>query len=228
LTDWKFIFRKQFRERILPNYAEPEVMLEAKRGGQVFVDVGANTGEYTKRLWTRYGTIVAIEPYYPAFEKLRTSFSYRSLFCKLVPVNCAASDRDGKTFLNLNPDMVRCSGSADTIEEIFNYRPSSMPDVNRTWRFDQPGKYVRQIVNQRRLDTILPELAVSRIDLLKIDVEGAEFKVLRGGSKTVENAKKVIVELHDRERRKDLEDIFRSEFDSQQWLDSDHLLGQHN
>jgi FkbM family methyltransferase len=197
----------------------------AKIGGQVLVDVGANLGEYSKRLWKNYRTIIAIEPYHVAFESLRHEFGYRSLFCKFIPVEAAISDADGRTFLNLNPDLVRCNGSADTIEDIFNYRPASHPSVSKTWNFERGKGNVRQLVDMRRLDSLIPSLGIGEIDFLKIDVEGAEFKVLHGGVETLEKTKRIIVELHDRERKQELE-TFLEDFVTR-WVDSDHIYGIH-
>jgi FkbM family methyltransferase len=228
LTDWKFIYHKQVTDRIRGRYAEAEVMKAAKQGGKVFVDVGANLGEYTKRVWRNYRTIIAFEPNHHAFEKLRLSFGWRSLFCNLVPVECAVSDENGEIFLNLNQDKIRCNGSADTIENVFNYRPVSMPDVSRTWRFDPSDRRPKRVVEMRRLDTILRTLKVipGHISLVKIDVEGSEFRVLEGAAVTLGYwAERVIVELHDRERKKELEKQVEDYGFQYSWIDPDHIYG---
>lgn len=63
---------------------------------------------------------------------------------------------------------------------------------------DEPGGYT---VNLDTLDNLCGE--IERIDLLKIDVEGFEFKVLSGGIKTISRLKpKIIIETHSSELRK--------------------------
>src|SRR5437667_5915386 len=137
---------------------EPEVMKIARLGGGVFVDVGANVGEYSLRLWRKYRTIVSFEPYHPAIETLRRAFGWRSLFCRLVPVECAISEIDGETFLFLDREGKRCSGSGDTIEQTFNYRPASIPGMDLITHHVRGYGGVSQLVDTRRLDTILPKL----------------------------------------------------------------------
>jgi FkbM family methyltransferase len=199
----------------------------AKKKGNVFVDVGANVGEYSCRLWRQYRTIVAIEPYHPALEQLQANFGWRSLFCRLIPLECAVSDTDGTTFLFLNRDKVRCNGSADTIEPVFNYRPASSPSVSKTLDYSSKENTIKSLVDTRKLDTVLFKLGIDYVDLLKIDVEGAEFRVLNGASGTVGRTKRIIVELHDREKRKELEDTLLKDFRELIWLDADHVLGEH-
>ena len=46
-----------------------------------------------------------------------------------------------------------------------------------------------------KLDNILINLGVETVDLMKIDVEGAEYDVLLGAKKTLENTKVVICEV---------------------------------
>jgi hypothetical protein len=50
-------------------------------------------------------------------------------------------------------------------------------------------------------------LAVSRIDLLKIDAEGSEVAVLRGAEHTLRNVQRVIVEYHSRDLLRGVRDI---------------------
>jgi hypothetical protein len=64
-------------------------------------------------------------------------------------------------------------------------------------------------------------------DLVKIDVEGAEFLVLEGmkesfASRRVSN---ILVELHDRDRKAELEAILNSNFSHVFWVDPQHLYG---
>lgn len=206
--------------------AEPEVMKIAKIGGETFVDVGANVGEYSRRLWMHYDRIVSLEPLYPAFEKLRHSFRWRSLFTHYIPVECAASNMDGTTWLFLDREGKRCSGSGDTIEPVFNYRPQSIPTMEFITHHSPKDGGPKVLVECRRLDTLLPTLRVQSVDFLKIDVEGAEFRVLEGARNTLKQTRRVIVELHDREKRKELETYVGNTGFSTTWVDDDHIYGK--
>jgi FkbM family methyltransferase len=53
------------------------------------------------------------------------------------------------------------------------------------------------MVQGRRLDTLLDDLAIETVDLLKIDIEGEEINVLRD-SKRLEDVRAIVGELHER------------------------------
>ncbi len=48
------------------------------------------------------------------------------------------------------------------------------------------------------LENILPRLELEYIDLLKIDVEGAEVDVLRGAGQVLSHVERIVVEYHSR------------------------------
>jgi FkbM family methyltransferase len=63
--------------------------------------------------------------------------------------------------------------------------------------FDRPNEQVEMIsVRTARLDDVVP--ADQRVDFVKIDVEGAELQVLRGGIRTISRWRPVIVFEHGR------------------------------
>jgi hypothetical protein len=74
------------------------------------------------------------------------------------------------------------------------------------------------------LDRLLAD--IDRVDLLKIDVEGAEFLVL-DGAKVSLSAKKIeniVIEIHDREKQKEVEDKLKGSDYEFRWLDRDHIF----
>ena len=64
-------------------------------------------------------------------------------------------------------------------------------------------------------------------DLVKIDVEGAEFLVLEGMRESFakQRVSNILVELHDRDRKDELEAILSSNFSHVSWVDPQHLYG---
>ncbi len=60
------------------------------------------------------------------------------------------------------------------------------------------------------LDQIVPALAVSRIDLLKIDVEGAEVEVLRGAAHELRTTQRIVLEYHSREWLRQCEELLNA------------------
>lgn len=66
---------------------------------------------------------------------------------------------------------------------------------------------IRRKIEMRRLDDVTEIKNTSKIDLLKIDVEGYELFVLTGASETLKKSKFVIIELHLEKHLKDFSEI---------------------
>ncbi len=84
--------------------------------------------------------------------------------------------------------------------------------------------------------TIDSLLESGRVDLMKIDVEGAEFMVLRGAKVALSQGRiqKLVIELHDKNRKDELDSILVSSGYTTEWLDYgkagelSHVLATHN
>jgi len=128
------------------------------RVGGFYVDVGAfdpTDDSVTRALYERGWRGINIEPQpdrLEAFERERPEDTNLSL---------AIGDHDGTAMLTRPP----VAGWATTLDPALT-------------GFDPADRTIE--VSIRRLDTLLPELGVERIDVLKIDVEGAEPAVVRG------------------------------------------------
>jgi FkbM family methyltransferase len=137
----------------------------------VFVDVGANIGRYTvmvaRQLGAR-GAVVALEPEPGNFAAL----------CRNVTANGLE---------NVIVRQVACS-NANTPVRLVRHRWDAGLDTTRALEADEfvCRGFVDTIeVEGRRLDSLLDELGISRVDLLKIDVEGAELAVLEGADRVL-------------------------------------------
>lgn len=142
------------------------------RPGDVFVDVGANIGMHTiaaARAVGPTGRVIAFEPFAETARMLQASLWLNGL-SGIVDVHVAAvSSSDGTHALHLG----RTSGH----HSLYDLDPSDNAALSQV---DVP------LV---RLDGILgPE---ERIDLIKIDVEGAELDVLVGGMRALANRENV-------------------------------------
>lgn len=185
--------------------------------GDLFVDVGANVGVYSLGLQRHFKKVIACEPNPwsrgKLLEKLHNSDSNVDVF----PFALSDRDGDGELFLDDSPN--RSSGSADTILEIFEFAPASNPESKKTFQ----GKN-RVKVEFRSLDSLFHV----PIDLVKIDVEGAEFLVLNGAKRLLGERKirHLMIELHSRYRKAELEEIFRGYGYHYHWVDADHLFAE--
>jgi len=138
------------------------------RPGMTFVDVGANIGYYTwlaSSLVGDGGRVLAFEPGPYAAQSLRKTLlngSVRNVVCHQL----ALSDEPGEAILYVPP------------ESAGNYNPSLTPYLpNMTAVPTQVAI----------LDAYLDDEQVKIVDVLKIDVEGVELKVLRGASRAFSN-----------------------------------------
>ncbi len=129
------------------------------RQGGVFVDVGANVGTYALALARDVGTagkVIAIEPHPVTHARLAFN-NAASGFAQVALVQAAAGADDGELLIETDGDNL---GASHIVSG------------------DASGKAIR--VPSLRLQRILQEAAVTRVDALKIDVEGYEDRVLTG------------------------------------------------
>jgi FkbM family methyltransferase len=150
---------------MLYNGYEPELLrLIADRvpAGGYCLDVGANVGAIALALADRVGPtgrVYAFEPGPFLFERLvRNVRRNPGLGDVLTPVNLGVSDRPGELFWNEDPT---------------NRGNASM--------YESTGTRVRVVP----LDEFFAAHPLPRLDFVKIDVEGMEYEVLRGGRETL-------------------------------------------
>jgi FkbM family methyltransferase len=141
--------------------AEDVVLRRALRDDAGFyVDVGAGdpvTGSVTKHFYDRGWCGLNVEPHPEPFRRLVRARPRDRNVC------CCAGGRDGTGTL---ATFAESTGLSTTSEEIAG-------------RLDRLGLTRTDLtVSMRRLDDLLTAHRVSRIDFLKIDVEGAEADVL--------------------------------------------------
>ncbi|HWO43088.1 MAG TPA: FkbM family methyltransferase [Candidatus Eisenbacteria bacterium] len=176
----------------------------ALRGASLFVDIGASLGQYTyfANKVMREGLIIAVEPDPIRFEELaRNCEKWRSFGNnELVPINAALSDSDGK--IRFYTTKTNVSGGL-FVHEV---KPAVLESSG-----GELLHWEEIIVDCCKLDTVL---AHRMPDIVKIDVEGAELRVLRGAENTLRNGRtRFLVELHggwaDPDGQKDLNDVYR-------------------
>lgn len=158
--------------------AEQIFYIDYLREGMTVFDVGANVGELTL-LFSRFagagGKIHAFEASGAAFARLETVC--RAAGRRNVALNhLALADKKGSIKLHVYADeyLAFNSQAARPLADYgLNLEPVAVEETAAT-----------------TVDEYCAEKQIERIDLLKIDVEGAELQVLRGARKMLE-AKRV-------------------------------------
>jgi FkbM family methyltransferase len=148
--------------------AETALVKKMLRPGSVFIDAGANVGYYTALAASRVetsGTVLSFEPSPYAYGRLQALVQSNNLsMVRTFPVGLA--DSEGEVNLYVPPPAYWP-----------NHSPSMHPDPNI-----EPIR-----VKVWTLDRVLEELGIDRVDLIKIDVEGYEPRVLRGAARALAN-----------------------------------------
>lgn len=147
----------------------------------VFIDIGAHVGHFSIRLSKTASQVIAIEPGDVQVRGLIKNINLNNIQ-NIKIVQAAASDHDGKVNL--------------FIPRAGNYGQMRIQDSNEG------------LTSCYKLDTLilgpshvnLPNSPLERIDLIKVDVQGAEAKVLAGMHEVVSKYKpRLVIELHDKE-----------------------------
>ena len=157
--------------------------------GKTVWDIGAHFGYHTlcfARLVGESGHVVAFEPNPWNAERLRQNLEGNPELAGRVQVeSCALADRDGEAEFVLSDDVESGDSSC-------SYVTGSMPPL-------EAGIYARfrrQLVRMARVDALL-EQERSPPSVIKIDVEGAELLVLRGGREFFTKYKPLLlIEVH--------------------------------
>jgi len=149
------------------------------RPGMNVIDVGANVGYFTALAAScigPHGRIFSIEPSPYAFERLQRFLGMNGLK-QVHAFQGGLADCDGRRTLYWGPEAAR------------NHAPSMVEDSG-SFSADVPIW---------TLDRCLEDWQVDRVDLLKMDVEGFEHRVLRGGLRALRDRriKAILIEFNE-------------------------------
>jgi FkbM family methyltransferase len=163
-----------------------ETVLPELKDGDCIVDIGANIG-YTALLFASQAkncNVIAFEPHPVTFQKAQ----------KNILLNPGLSIQLLNMGLGSKKDKLQLS-------EV-NEANSGM---NRILPADSASGFRSAIVEIERLDDVLKQKNISKVDFIKIDVEGYEAQVLAGAKDTLASSQPVILmELDDNNLRDNL------------------------
>jgi len=144
--------------------------------GMVFVDAGANDGLYTllaSRLVGPSGQVWAFEPSEREFMRLQQNLSLNKI-SNVRPLRVALADVNGETELAVAED-----------EHAGQNTLGSFSCAIQSLR--------KETVSMRRLDDLFSEERLNRLDLIKVDIEGAETRLISGAFKLLRNLRPVVL-----------------------------------
>ena len=140
--------------------------------GMTFLDVGANIGYYTalgSHLVGLKGKVISLEPDPESFSYLEQTISANNS-SNVLAFQVAASDK--KT---LSPLYISTENRGD----------------NRLYASSEDRTEI--LVKTQPLDELLFEHNIDQVDLIKIDVQGYEPKVIEGLKKTISRSQQIVL-----------------------------------
>lgn len=176
----------------------------------VFVDIGANVGTWALNLSDKFKHIYAFEPFAASRKALDENVRMNHL-SNITTFSCAMSDHIGTATLT----HYVTGGHATLLKE-------------HPIRHDV-GEYAGSIsVNTVTLDYIFVEFAPVplKIDMIKIDTEGSELNIIRGGLEIIRKHNPILViEIHDKSHIDAIFDLLPERvFEKREWGGQTYLL----
>lgn len=156
------------------NIAEEEVGIYTAdkvriKEGDIVLDCGANVGVYTRRALKQGAKlVVAIEPAPQNIEVLRRNFQSEIEQGRVIVYPKGVWDKDDMLVLHQHSD----NSAADSF--VINQEP----DKAATHASDRK-------LPLTTIDKLAAELKLERVDFIKMDIEGAEVRALRGARETI-------------------------------------------
>lgn len=154
--------------------------------GAVLLDVGAHIGYFSLKgaaMVGPKGRVLSFEPNPETLVQLRSNVEASHVESIVTVEPIAATDHDQQ--LTLYATRGTNTGASSLSKEnagVFDEHPQGYP------------------VRGRPIDDVVSELGLTRVDAVKIDVEGAEVSVLRGAMKTLTKYHpKIVIEVDERQ-----------------------------
>ena len=136
-------------------------------------DVGANVGDMTMLMCEQFpgASVYAFEPCSTTFERLRARVEASPYRDRVRLHKLGFYDKNGTGLLHVTSHH----GANSLVEISSSYRVFN-PHIR-----EEDSENVRLV----RLDDFVGEAGITHIDLMKVDVEGAEYEVFAGGVQTL-------------------------------------------
>lgn len=183
-----------FREMLQGSYDSFfwEIINCADCESRTILDIGGHIGYHSlcfAKLCGTAGAVHVFEPNAANIERMKLIFAENERLAAPIQVHrCALSDFQGTTRFNLSDDVDNQTSSGGYLDG------SSKPLPDEEYA---RANFRSVEVSVNTLDNFVRESNISDIHFMKIDVEGAESNVLRGGTETIaEHRPLILAEVH--------------------------------
>lgn len=175
IVDWHLYFGFKDEGR--------DVLFSKVAKGDTVIDVGANVGDTLMNFAKSVGSdglVYGFEPDKNNFERLTKNISLNKSIQNMKAFNIGLGDEEGEYLIKMNETEPGNAGSKRIIGASKSDSPNEMK------------------VTIKKLDDYMDQLKVSKIDFIKMDIEGFELKALTGAIDTINKYRpKLFLELHD-------------------------------
>ena len=179
----------------------PVKKIIANTKGDIFVDIGAHIGLHTLTARKNFKRIFAYEPHPRNYNRLKR---YTHNFTHIQTYQIAISNFNGTTDL-----YIASVPGRHTLKDphVIKHQAKNTLSVQVT-------KLSSKLSNERE------------IALIKVDVEGTEWEVLDGAKDIMNRIDGWIIELHDLNRKQELEKLLKEIGYTITWIDSNHIYAK--
>jgi FkbM family methyltransferase len=147
--------------------------------GMICMDIGANAGLFTLFMARRVGDggkVYAFEPTAATFQLLEKNIALNVL-PNVMSENAAVTEQTGTVEFHIGPPSLCVYNSISAV-----MHPSA-----------KDGQFLRVIVPAISIDDYCAARRITRVDLVKIDVEGAELQVLKGMQRVLKENRQIVL-----------------------------------
>lgn len=184
-----------FRLELLTRRHEIETrrhLMRLMRPGMVILDVGAHVGYYTRLFAAGTGAsgrVIAFEPHPRTHQTLQDNLRRLD---NVTALQVAVAESAGQAEL-YDYLMMSASGSLHYDESMAALQREQMSESDVAPRRQDGFEMQTYRVATAAIDQCLAEMNIKRVDLVKMDIEGAEMGALRGMKQTIAHSPGLIL-----------------------------------
>ena len=156
------------------------------KSGEIIIDIGSNIGLFAISRAIKGAKVYSFDPNPSVFERLTKNITLNNFQDKIVPVNKGMHSSSGEISFYIDPQS----------SIVGSINP---PDKTKATEIK---------VEVTTVDDFVKTEKISQIDILKIDAECNEVPILNGAQESLTKVKKIVMEYHSDEIKKEVLDFF--------------------